>query len=169
MGGPRSACRGAAYLNKALERTRDKVWRCGQSLGCEPLNACVGAKEYVEMKTGDWTSFLMNDFIAICMFVVGCLALIYSIITGWVTSVRALRAARWLRSHYPEAWQGVPWFFRTVASRETAVRLFLRSQSVSEPEFQRLYEPVRKSETRSWISLCAACAVFAVWLNFIVG
>jgi len=69
------------------------------------------------MKTGDWTSFLMNDFIAICMFVVGCLALIYSIITGWVTSVRALRAARWLRSCGVRSVCGVAELYRWLKRR----------------------------------------------------
>jgi hypothetical protein len=41
MSGLKAACRGAAYLNQALEQTRDNVLRYGESVGCELLNFFV--------------------------------------------------------------------------------------------------------------------------------
>jgi hypothetical protein len=41
MRGLKAACRGAAYLNQALEQTRDSVLRYGESFGGELLNLFV--------------------------------------------------------------------------------------------------------------------------------
>jgi hypothetical protein len=89
------------------------------------------------------------------------LALIYSLITEWIASIRACRAARWLKLHYPDVWQSVPWFFRTIGARGVGIKLFLRKNSILDPEFNILYTRVKNMEKHSWVSLAIATASIA--------
>jgi len=102
----------------------------------------------------------MENIVYISSFTVMCLALIYSLITEWIASIRAFRAARWLKQHYPDAWQSVPWFIRTIANRDIGIKLFLRKNSISDPKFNILYAPVKNMGKHSWFSLAIATIAF---------
>ena len=110
----------------------------------------------------------MEKIIYIFSFTV-ILALIYSFITQWIASIRAFRAARWLKQHYPDAWQSVPWFFRSIGVRDIGIRLFLRKNSISDSKFNILYAPVKNMEKHSWVSLAIAIAfiVFCAAIIFL--
>jgi len=92
------------------------------------------------------------------LFLIMAITISYAISADIILGIRSFRVSRWIQQHHAEAWRKTPWFFRTIGARDVALKLFLRNNSISDPEFNAMYEGIKRIEMHSWISLGVALA-----------
>jgi len=109
---------------------------------------------------------VMQDIPSLSVFFIMSFAVVYSIILGWVASIRAMRLARWVDTRFPAEWRATPWFFRRIGPRKIALKLFAQRQPNAGREFETMYSAVRNCELHSWLSLIlASVACFILYLR----
>ena len=101
------------------------------------------------------------------LFPIMAIAIFYAISADIIAGIRSLRVCRWIQQYYAEAWRKMPCFFRTIGARDVALKLFLRNNSISDPEFNAMYKGVKRIEIHSWISLGVALA--SLFLGIVLG
>lgn len=101
------------------------------------------------------------------LFLILAIAMFYAISADVIAGIRSFRVCRWIQQRDAEAWRKMPWFFRTIGARDVALKLFLRNNSISDPEFNAMYKGVKRIEIHSWISLGVALA--SLLLGIVLG